>query len=379
MFGCPACRVGCRLALLALAFAAGQSPIAAPAAVQEAAESSALLAAIEAGDVVKARDLLDHLEAGPAVSAEQWERLGMAFYQRQAYRPAWRCFRNWSLRDPGSGRAKAWQGFAERRLGLLERALIHLQQARNLGFGSDAALDRQARLEVGLMLNRVGQFESALQTLRRFAEEDEVPEAVILGLGLAVLQMPYFPEEVPPASLPVVRMAGNATWAAITFDLRFADELFQSLIRKHSDHPGVHYAYGMFLMRDRKEQGLAEFRRELEVNPWHVPSLLQLAFEAIQRSQFDEALDYARKAAALDPESFSVQYALGWALLELGRLSEAVTALEHAKALDPGVPEVRYTLARAYQRAGRLEEAKQERAAFQKLSSFKKEVQERVY
>lgn len=340
--------------------------------------AEALLAQIQAGDLRGAETALRELEVS-RLAPQQWSELGRAFFQQQAFRPAWRCFCNWSLAAPQDGRARAWLGLAEKELGWFDRALIHLQQARSLGLDGDKALERRARLEVGLLLNRLGEFESALQTLRRFAEEEEVPEEVILGAGLALLQMPYLPEEIPPASLPVVRQAGNAAWATFTFDLRIAQELFESLVRKYPKHPGVHYAYGIFLMGNRKDEGLEQFRRELQVNPWHVPSLLQLAFEAIQRSEFSEALEYAAKAAALDPESYSVQYALGWALLEAGRVNEAVEALEHAKVLDPGVPEVRFTLARAYQKAGRLEEAKAERAAFQKLSRFKKEVQEKVY
>ena len=337
-----------------------------------------VLGAAQTGSQEEIRRVVERFRKPEELSASAWWRVGRTLYERGFYREAWSCFNNMAWVAPDDGRSRAMQGMCEYHLREYEQALIHLQQGRTQGWEDDEVLRREARLTAGLLLNRMGEFEAAFETLRRFAEGDWVVEDVFLGLGLSFLQLAYLPSEIPPESRPVVRLAGDAVWAATNFSYHLADALFQQLVRKYPRHPGVHYAYGVYLMRDRKDQGLREFLAELEVDPRHVPSLLQLAFEHMVRSEYEEALEYARRAAAVDPSSYRVQYAIGLALLEQGETAMAIAALEKSVAVAPEVPEPHLALARAYQKVGRLADAAREREAFRRYSNRDQEIKKKV-
>ncbi|MGH9612453.1 MAG: hypothetical protein ACRD4P_05175, partial [Bryobacteraceae bacterium] len=51
--------------------------------------------------------------------------------------------------------------------------------------------------------------------------------------------------------------------------------------------------------------GLAQFKKELEISPAHVPSLVTIASEYINRKEYKTGLPYAEKAVELDPQSFA--------------------------------------------------------------------------
>jgi tetratricopeptide (TPR) repeat protein len=304
--------------------------------------------------------------------------LGAELYRQGDYRHAAECFRRMAELLPDQGLPRVWRGLCEYRLGDYERALLHLQAGRVRGIEGPEGLRNEARLAAGLLLNRFGEFQAAFETLESFAKDSSPSREVLAGLGLSALQYPYLPSEVPEDQRAAVQLAGEATWAAVTHEFSRADQLFQRLLEQYPRQPGVNYACGVYLARDRKELAMERFREELRLNPWHVPSLLQLAFEYIERGETSEALKHARQALEVEPASHKALYALGWALLEQGDTAAAIEALEDAVAVEPSVPELRFNLSRAYQRAGRVEEAARERAIFRELSALKQTIRERV-
>lgn len=357
----------CLLVLFPWSLVAGQDP----AVEQEA------LAAARSGDAVRAIQALAQLPV-TAASGNAWGNLGAELYRRGDYRQAAECFRRMAELLPDQGLPRVWKGLCEYRLGDYERALLHLQAGRVRGIEGPAGLRNEARLVAGLLLNRFGEFQAAFETLESFAKDSSPSAEVLAGLGLSALQYPYLPSEVPEDQRAGVQLAGEATWAVVTHDFSRADQLFQRLLEQYPRQPGVNYAYGVYLARDRKDLAMERFREELRLNPWHVPSLLQLAFEFIERGETEEALKHARQALEAEPGSYKALYAIGWASLEQGDIAAAIEALEKAVALEPTVPELRFNLSRAYQRAGRVEDAARERAIFRELSAVKQTIRERV-
>jgi len=71
-----------------------------------------------------------------------------------------------------------------------------------------------------------------------------------------------------------------------------------------------------------------------------VPDLLEQASRDFEKGRFEDALECAREAARVDPQSVAAHHFRGAALTELGHVDEARTAYARALALDPDDPEV---------------------------------------
>jgi tetratricopeptide (TPR) repeat protein len=134
----------------------------------------------------------------------------------------------------------------------------------------------------------------------------------------------------------------------------------------------VHYAHGVFLLREQPEAAIEEFKRELRSSPTHHHAMLQIAYELIKQGKYDEARPHAEKAVELAPNLFAAHNALGRVLLETGEVERATSVLETAMKLAPDSPEVRFSLARAYAKAGRAEDAARERAEFLRLDKARR-------
>jgi tetratricopeptide (TPR) repeat protein len=180
--------------------------------------------------------------------------------------------------------------------------------------------------------------------------------------------MPLLPSEAPADRRELILMAGRAGFhqakGRATPTGRMA---FEELVSRYPNAPNVHYAYGVFLVRDQPEAGLEEFRRELRSSPSHHHAMLQIAYELMKEGKYEEARPYAEKAVELAPNLFVAHHALGRIQFQMGDVDKSIDSLETARRLAPDSPEVRFSLARAYAKAGRAEEAARERAEFVKL------------
>lgn len=106
-----------------------------------------------------------------------------------------------------------------------------------------------------------------------------------------------------------------------------------------------------------EEQGdhdgaIREYRWILERRPKHVPALNNLASALAAAGRMDEALGPAGEAAALAPDSATVQDTHGWIQYRLGRFEEARRTLERAVRQADVRPVHRYHLGLARWKAG---------------------------
>jgi predicted Zn-dependent protease len=158
--------------------------------------------------------------------------------------------------------------------------------------------------------------------------------------------------------------------AVMTASARRANEAaaqFDEIVRDFPKTPNVHYAWGTFLLGGDPDKAVMALKRELEVQPDHLPSLVLLALEFLKRGDAKPALEFGRKAAEIAPQNFTAHVALGRALVESGEVDAGIVELEVAVKLEPTSPQTRIALASAYQRAGNTKEAARHRAEFQKL------------
>jgi tetratricopeptide (TPR) repeat protein len=214
---------------------------------------------------------------------------------------------------------------------------------------------------------RIGEFEQALQTLGEFASVGDDNPRVIEAMGIATLRMPIFPEELRADRRPMVIMAGRASYQMATRNTAAAGKSFEALVLRYPETPNVHYANGVFLLSEQPDKAIDEFKKELELQPGHPQSLMQIAFEYLNRGDAQQALPWAKQAVEAAPDDFAARKVLGQARLDTGDVDGAIAELQTGIKLAPESPGLHFTLARAYQKAGRLEEANKEREEFTRL------------
>jgi predicted Zn-dependent protease len=149
-----------------------------------------------------------------------------------------------------------------------------------------------------------------------------------------------------------------------------ARKSFDELLKRFPETPNVHYAFGVYMLKQDSDIAIEEFRHELKLSPEHTPSMLQMAFEYLKRSEYETALPLAEKAVQLQPKLYPGRNVLGRVLLELGQTERAIAELEEGVRLAPNSPEMYYALARSYTRAGRKQDAARARETFQRLEKM---------
>jgi tetratricopeptide (TPR) repeat protein len=274
---------------------------------------------------------------------------------------------------PKNGAAFAFLGLCEYGLKEYDRSLQHLLQSRLYGVGDTADLGSVARFHAATLMSRISQFEQALETLGEFANEGNDNPRVIEAMGIATLRLPMLPEELPPDRREMVLMAGRGSYQMATRNTAAAGKSFEALVVRYPETPNVHYAYGVYLLLEQPDKAIEEFKKELELQPGHPASLMQIAFEYLNRGDAKTAVGWAKQAVDAAPKDFATHKALGQALLETGDIDGAIKELQTGIALAPESPGLHFQLAKAYQKAGRLEDATKEREEFTRLDRMARE------
>ncbi len=375
--------------LLASAFAGAQAPQSAPPAAKKPGVNGPAKAPARA-PVQSTSPRFDRLvaDATAARKAEKWEEAialyakavklnpkyvegywyqGTAFYTLQKFTECRDRFSDVVRLAPQNGAAFAFLGLCEYGLKDYAASLPHLLRSRTLGVGDTGDLGNVARYHAAAIMIRIGEFEQALQALGEFANDGDDSPPVIEAMGIAALRIPIFPEELPPNRREMVLMAGRASYQMATRNTTSAGKSFQALVLRYPETPNVHYANGVYLLSEEPDKAIDEFKKELELQPGHPQSLMQIAFEYLNRGDAQTALPWAKQAVDAAPEDFAARKALGQALLDSGDVDGAIAELKHGVTLAPESPSLHFQLARAYQKAGRLEEANKEREEFTRL------------
>ena len=249
-------------------------------------------------------------------------------------------------------------------------SLVHLERGRSLGFSGNANAVRLSRYHLALLLNRKGEFDRAIDVLIPAIGAGALADEIQFAMGMALLRIAAFPEEVKPEQKPLLERTGEA--GALLADSRYdrALPLFEQLVHDYPKTPFLHYSYGDALaatsMYDEAE---SQLRAEIDLNPNSVLPYLRLASIDLQRHQSAPALTAAKKACEIEPDSSEAHYLLGRSLFDQNEIPAAIQELETARRLSPNSPKVRFNLARAYARAGRDADAERERSEFERLNS----------
>jgi tetratricopeptide (TPR) repeat protein len=311
--------------------------------------------------------------------AEGWWHLGAMRYERDQYADAEKAFAKYVVLEPEIGQGWAMIGLCEYRNNKLVSSLQNLAKARKLGLGGNQELARVVRYHEALLLIRGLQFEAALKILEVFTLEHLESPPVLEAMGMAVLRIPELPESLKAEQREMARQFGKAAFLAFEHKQSESLQLYEKLETTYRGTPNVAYAMGIALVaQGENERAVAQFKKELERDPKHLPAILQVSLADISMRKFAEALDYATKAVMIDQGYFAGYYAQGRVYLYLNDLPHAIAMLEKAGSLAPNSAPVFYTLAQAYQRANRPEDAARARAAFARLEENEKNRKDEV-
>jgi DNA-binding winged helix-turn-helix (wHTH) protein/tetratricopeptide (TPR) repeat protein len=188
------------------------------------------------------------------------------------------------------------------------------------------------------LLEAVARLERAIAIDPQFAlAHAGLSEAWIqLGLRAAVSQSLR-----PREAMPKARAAAERALA-----------LDESLSEAHGTLGQVLFTYEW-----KREEGLREIRRAIELNPNNQNAQHWYAMQLGGLGRFDEALEQIQRALTVDPLAVMVNANVGFLLYRAGRFDEAIAKLRHTVEMEPGFVMTRYRLGLALEAKGLHEDA----------------------
>ena len=116
------------------------------------------------------------------------------------------------------------------------------------------------------------------------------------------------------------------------------------------------------------ERASAAYRRALEIDPYLVPALINLANLHYSRDEIAEAQALYERAITLEPEVFEAHFNLGNIFHDLGRYAEAQTCYRVSLGLNPTYADAHFYLAVTLEKSGQSQEARRHWRAYQQLA-----------
>ncbi len=113
---------------------------------------------------------------------------------------------------------------------------------------------------------------------------------------------------------------------------------------------------------------LVAYRRALELDPYLVPALINLANLHYSRDEIPEAHALYERAVAIDPDVFEAHFNLGNIFHDLSRYVEAQACYRNALRLNPTFADAHFYLAVTLEKHGRSVEARQHWRSYRQLA-----------
>jgi predicted Zn-dependent protease len=303
--------------------------------------------------------------------AEGYLYMGGALYQLHRYAEATDSLRKGLDLAPVFANGWALLGLSESELDDADQALADIRKGEDMGLGNNVPFEGAVRVRAAQLLVRSSAFDEALAQLQPLTKYPNEPQAVDEIIGLCSLASPDDIAGLTPQRRAVVDLAGHATWSFATGHPEAAAAGYRQLLAQYPKEPGVHYAYGLFLMETDSKAALAEFQQEVENNPKHWPAMLVLAVLQIRQGEPEKAIETVRAAMKEVPTRYRwlCHMNLGRANLDSNNATAAIAELEAARQQMPSNTTVHFFLAEAYREAGRKADADREKAEFEKAKA----------
>jgi tetratricopeptide (TPR) repeat protein len=187
-------------------------------------------------------------------------------------------------------------------------------------------------------------------------------------LGTCYIQTKNYPQarkafakmfDVPPDSA-----ASYLFTARMLFRQEFdpiAEEYAQKAAELDPKLPLVHELLGeLYTYKSRIPEAIAEFQKELAINPADAPAYYKLADAYTHIQKYDDAQRLLQRSIRLDSTSTTPFILMGKVLEKKGDYDLALRSLQRAVTMDPNNPMTHFLLGQAYRNVGKTEEADSE-------------------
>ena len=132
-----------------------------------------------------------------------------------------------------------------------------------------------------------------------------------------------------------------------------AEAEFKQAIELDPNNPGAHVVYGHFLVAmGRREQGLAEMRRALALDPTSLPTNYSATYLLYLARQYDEAIDQGKKTIELYPNMTAAYIWLAPPYEMKGMDDESIAMRLKSETAWGATPKDLAVIRRAYQKFG---------------------------
>jgi predicted Zn-dependent protease len=299
---------------------------------------------------------------------EGWLYMGGALYQKGRFAEATDALRKGIGLAPIFANGWALVGLCESQLDDPEQALADIRKGEELGLGGNPQFETVVRVRAAHLLIQSSAFDEALAQLQPLTTYPDDPPAAVEAMGLCALASPDDIARITPQRRAAVDLAGKAAWALAGQHRDVAAAGYRQLLAQYPGEPGVHYAYGLYLMETDMKGALAELQEEVHNHPKHWPSLLGIASIQIRQGAPEMALESLHAAMKAVPTQYRwlCHTNLGRANLDANHVTAAISELEDAVRQMPASASAHLFLAEAYHRAGREADAGRETAEFEK-------------
>ena len=132
----------------------------------------------------------------------------------------------------------------------------------------------------------------------------------------------------------------------------------------------MHFLLGeLYLYKSRIPDAIAEFQKEIALNPAHAPTYYKLADAYSRVQKYDEADRLLQRSIWLDSTSTGPFILRGKVLEKKGEFDLAVLSLQRAATMDPNNPMTHQLLGQAYRNVGKKNDAERELKLAEKLQN----------
>jgi tetratricopeptide (TPR) repeat protein len=118
----------------------------------------------------------------------------------------------------------------------------------------------------------------------------------------------------------------------------------------------------------KRDEAAAEYRKALELDPYLVAALINLANLHYSRDELAEAQALYERAIGLEPDFFEAHFNLGNIYHDLARFNEAQGCYRQALRLNPAYADAHFYLAVTFEKMGLSQDARPHWRAYQRLA-----------
>ena len=270
---------------------------------------------------------------------EGWWYLGTLQYDANQFAEAVPALQKVVELDPSLGPAWNFLGLCEFETHDYGNSLLHLQKGADIGTGDDPELAKVSQYHLGLLLIRGSEFDQAWKVLSSSAL-DSASTQIKAALGLVLLRVPLFPEQIDPSREALIQAAGEAASMLAHGNSAKAIVSLEALVKDYPSTPYLHFAYGNALASaGRDQEAFDQQRQELKISSRSAIVHLELGKIALRLHRGAEALAAAKSALQLTPDSSEAYRLLSESELSLGQTQKASADLRKAEALGPQSPQ----------------------------------------